>query len=120
MLNQRCCRYFDDHVVDTDLEIRIERVDALAHFCGAVHLDLGSEKEVWHWSKRRHQSLGNHFSNLTGRLVVVSRCCGWCLKTCGLDSSRIRRSSSSGRLRLADRSLDVSLDNATAWSTALQ
>src|SRR5688500_18507039 len=119
MLNQRRCRHFDDHVVDTDLEIRIKRVDALAHFCGAVHLDLGSEKEVRHWSKRGHQSPGNRLSNLTGRLVAISRCCGWCLKTCGLHSSRIRRSSRS-RLRLTDRSLDVSLDYATAWSTALK
>jgi len=51
VLDQRRCRHLDDHIVDTDLQIRIESVDAATHFRGAVHFDLGSEKEVWYWSE---------------------------------------------------------------------
>src|SRR6185369_1043718 len=51
VLNQRRCGDLNDHVVDTDLQIRIERVDAAAHFRGAVHLDFSGKEEVWYWSE---------------------------------------------------------------------
>src|SRR5437868_5883505 len=72
VLDQRCCRYFNDHVVDTDLKLRVEGVDAATHLGRAVHFNLGREKEVRHWSKRRDQSLGDRLSNLTRGLVAIT------------------------------------------------
>ena len=78
MLHQRRCRDLDDDVVDADLQIRIERVDAFAHFRGAIHFDLGGEKEVRHRAERRDESFGDRLSNLRCRFVAISRPNGAC------------------------------------------
>src|ERR1044072_8681583 len=65
VLNQCRCRNLNDDVVDADLQIGIERIDALAHFRRAIHLDLGGEKKVRHGAERSDESLRNRLSNLT-------------------------------------------------------
>src|SRR6185369_8859894 len=109
MLNQRGCRNLDDDVVDTDLQIGIECVDALTHFRRAIHLDFSGEKEVRHGPERRDESLRNRLSNLTGGLVSITR------RTCLLEDHWCGRG-----FRLADCCFDVALDDAPAWSAALQ
>src|ERR1044072_6788002 len=120
MLDQRCGRNLDDHVVDADLQIRIERVDATTHFRGAIHLNVCREKEVRYRSERRHQTL-RHCS-AKSRLWFVAICRSLRdrggLEMSGLDGAgvtfRSRRC-----LGLAERGFDVFLDDASAWSTSL-
>src|ERR1043165_8557157 len=119
MLNQGRSGDLDDHVVDADLQIGIERVDTAAHFGGAIHLDVGGEKEMRHRAERRNEPLGNRLANLRGGLVAISGCCRdrrwW--KLCRLDHARIlRRRRGFG---LTECGFDVSLDDSSAWSTAL-
>ena len=72
VLYQRRCRHFDDYVVDADLQIGIECIDATAHLCSTVHLDLGGKKEVRHWSERGDQSFSDSLSYLAGWLIAIS------------------------------------------------
>jgi hypothetical protein len=71
MLNQSRGGNLDDDVVDADLQIRIEGVDAFAHFSRAIHFDFGSQEEMWHRSQRRNEALGDCLSNLSSRLVAI-------------------------------------------------
>src|SRR5690349_21912894 len=109
MLDQRCGRDLDDNVIDADLEIGIEGIDPLTHFRRAIHLDVGSEKEVRHGAERRDESLRNRLSNLTRGLISITR------RTCLLEDHWCGRG-----FRLADCCFDVALDDAPAWSAALQ
>src|ERR1044072_5602575 len=73
MLDERCGRNLDDHIVDADLQIRIERVDATTHFGGAIHLNVCREKEVRYRSERRHQALRYCLANLRRWFVAICR-----------------------------------------------
>jgi hypothetical protein len=40
MLNQRTRYHLNDDVVDADLQIRVQRIDAMPHFNGTIHFDF--------------------------------------------------------------------------------
>jgi len=51
VLNQGSSGNLHDDIVDADLEIRIEILDALPHFDGAIHFNFGSQEEMRYRSK---------------------------------------------------------------------
>src|SRR6185369_1476463 len=114
MLNQRGRSHLDDDVVNTDLQIGIERVDAFAHFRCTIHFDLGGEEEVRHRPQRGDQSLRDSLSDLAGRLVAITGR-GRLRELPRFDSARVCRR----WFRLADRGFDISLDDSSTWATAL-
>src|ERR1044072_2686913 len=76
MLHERRCRYFNDDVVDADLQFRIQLVDPFAHLSRAIHFNFGGQKEMRYRPERGHQSLGNRTAHLAGWFVAIS--CSLC------------------------------------------
>ena len=56
------------------LSIGIEFVNGPAHIGGAIHVDLGGEKEMRHRTERSYQPLRDSAAHFTDRFVAIS---GW-------------------------------------------
>src|SRR5262245_35249479 len=119
VLDKCCCGHLDDDVIDTDLQIRIEGVNAFAHLRCPVHLDLTGEKEMGHRPKRSHEAASNSSPNLGCGFVAIGRSAR---DSCGLKPGWFNRARITTRawLGLSQRLLNVLLYNPSTWSTTSQ
>src|SRR6266404_2351301 len=120
MLDKGSGSDFNNNVIETDLQFRIQRINTASHFRGPVHFDLACQKEMWDRAERSNQPASNRAANLTHRFIAIRRSphCSCLLKTPRLDGTR-KTLRDWCAARLADRHLDVFLDNAPTRSTAL-
>src|SRR5215831_13415100 len=118
MLEQRDGGNLDDDVIDAELQIGIEFVDAAAHFHDAVHLDLGAREEIQHRANGGEQPLRDHFTHLTDWLIAKSGgACNLCT-----NESRGRFSSGDGHggRTPAHGRFNVTFNNPSTWSATTQ